>query len=160
MQGDPNVLKDLNEVLKGELTAINQYFCHGEMCENWGYNKLAGYIRKESIDEMRHAEALIERLLFLEGLPNMGSMFPIKIGQDVKTQIENDMALELQAIPRLNEAIDHAVAANDNASRELFEKILVDEEQHVDWLEAQLGMIEEMGIGVYLSQQMHDGGEG
>ena len=160
MQGDSKVIKDLNEVLKAELTAINQYFCHGEMCENWGYSKLAGYIKKEAIDEMRHAEALIERILFLEGMPNMADMFPIKIGQDVKTQIENDMALELDAIPRLNGAINHAMAANDNASRELFEKILVDEEQHVDWLEAQLGMIDEMGIGVYLSQQIHDEGEG
>ena len=160
MQGDPKVIEDLNELLKAELTSINQYFCHSEMCENWGYGRLAGYIKKEAIDEMRHAEALIERILFLEGKPNMADMFPIKIGQDVKSQIENDMALELQAIPRLNGAINHAVAANDNASRDLFEKILVDEEQHVDWLEAQLGMIEEMGIGVYLSQQMHDGGEG
>ena len=160
MQGDSKVIKDLNEVLKAELTAINQYFCHGEMCENWGYSKLAGYIKKEAIDEMRHAEALIERILFLEGMPNMADMFPIKIGQDVKTQIENDMALELEAIPRLNGAINHAVAANDNASRDLFEKILVDEEKHVDWLEAQLGMIDEMGIGVYLSQQIHDEGEG
>ena len=160
MQGDPKVINDLNEVLKAELTSINQYFCHGEMCDNWGYGKLASYIKKEAIDEMRHAEALIERILFLEGMPNMADMFPIKIGQDVKTQIENDMALELDAIPRLNGAINHAVAANDNASRELFEKILVDEEQHVDWLEAQLGMIEEMGIGVYLSQQIHDEDEG
>ena len=156
MQGDPNVIEDLNEVLKAELTAINQYFCHGEMCENWGYGKLANYIRKEAIDEMRHAEALIERILFLEGIPNMADMFPIKIGRDVKAQFEYDMALELQAIPRLNAAINHAVDANDNASRELFEKILVDEEKHVDWLEAQLGMIEEMGIGVYLSQQIHE----
>lgn len=156
MQGDVKVIEDLNEVLKAELTAINQYFCHAEMCENWGYGKLATYVRKEAIDEMRHAEALIERILFLEGIPNMADMFPIKIGKDVKVQLENDMALELQAIPRLNTAINHAVAANDNASRELFEKILVDEEQHVDWLEAQLGMIEEMGIGVYLSQQIHE----
>ncbi|MBG99131.1 MAG: bacterioferritin [Solibacterales bacterium] len=156
MQGDVKVIEDLNEVLKAELTAINQYFCHAEMCENWGYGKLATYVRKEAIDEMRHAEALIERILFLEGIPNMSDMFPIKIGKDVKVQLENDMALELQAIPRLNTAINHAVAANDNASRELFEKILVDEEQHVDWLEAQLGMIEEMGIGVYLSQQIHE----
>ena len=156
MQGDVKVIEDLNEVLKAELTAINQYFCHAEMCENWGYGKLATYVRKEAIDEMRHAEALIERILFLEGIPNMADMFPIKIGKDVKVQLENDMALELQAIPRLNTAINHAVAANDNASRELFEKILVDEEQHGDWLEAQLGMIEEMGIGVYLSQQIHE----
>ena len=156
MQGDLKVIDLLNEVLKAELTAINQYFCHGEMCENWGYNKLASYIRKEAIDEMRHAEKLIERLLFLEGVPNMADMFPIKIGQDVKTQFENDLALELAALPRLNGAIDASVAAGDNGSRELFEKILVDEEEHVDWLEAQLGMIEQMGIGIYLAEQIHE----
>lgn len=160
MKGSNKVVRQLNEVLKAELTAINQYFCHAEMCENWGYNKLASYIRKESIDEMRHAEALIERILFLDGLPNMADMFTIKIGKDVKTQFENDLALELEAIPRLNRAIDIAVDAADNASRELFEKILIDEEEHVDWLEAQLGMIAEMGIGVYLSQQIHEDEEG
>ena len=158
MKGDPKVIDLLNEVLKAELTAINQYFCHGEMCENWGYNKLASYMRKEAIEEMRHAEMLIKRLLFLEGVPNMADMFPIKIGQDVKAQFENDLALELAALPRLNGAIDASVAAADNASRELFERILVDEEEHVDWLEAQLGMIEQMGIGVYLAEQIHEEG--
>ncbi len=155
MKGDPKVIDLLNEVLKAELTAINQYFCHGEMCENWGYNKLASYMRKEAIEEMRHAEMLIKRLLFLEGVPNMADMFPIKIGQDVKTQFENDLALELAALPRLNGAIEASVAVSDNASRELFEKILIDEEEHVDWLEAQLGMIDQMGIGVYLAEQIH-----
>ena len=160
MKGDAKVLKFLNETLKAELTAINQYFLHAEMCENWGYQALAKYVRKESIDEMRHAEALMERILFLDGMPGMQNLFPLRIGKNVKAQIENDLALELEAIPRLNNAIATCVEVGDNGSRELFEKILVDEEHHVDWLEAQLGMIEEMGIGVYLSQQMGEEGEG
>ena len=160
MKGDVKVLKFLNETLKAELTAINQYFLHAEMCENWGYQALANYVRKESIDEMRHAEALMERILFLDGMPGMQNLFPLRIGKNVKAQFENDLALELEAIPRLNNAIATCVEVGDNGSRELFEKILVDEEHHVDWLEAQLGMIEEMGIGVYLSQQMGEDGEG
>ena len=160
MKGDAKVLKFLNETLKAELTAINQYFLHAEMCENWGYQALANYVRKESIDEMRHAEALMERILFLDGMPGMQNLFPLRIGKNVKAQFENDLALELEAIPRLNNAIATCVEVGDNGSRELFEKILVDEEHHVDWLEAQLGMIEEMGIGVYLSQQMGEDGEG
>jgi bacterioferritin len=160
MKGDAKVLKFLNETLKAELTAINQYFLHAEMCENWGYQALAKYIRHESIDEMRHAEILIERILFLDGLPGMQNLFPLRIGKNVKAQFENDLALELEAIPRLNSAIATCVEVGDNGSRELFEKILVDEERHVDWLEAQLGMVEEMGIGVYLSQQMGEDGEG
>jgi bacterioferritin len=160
MKGDPKVLKSLNESLKAELTAITQYFLHAEMCENWGYQALAKYIRHESIDEMRHAEILIERILFLDGLPGMQTLFPLRIGKNVKAQFENDLALELEALPRLNNAIATCVEVGDNGSRELFEKILVDEEKHVDWLEAQLGMIEEMGIGVYLSQQMGEDGEG
>lgn len=160
MKGDARVLKFLNETLKAELTAINQYFLHAEMCENWGYQALAKYVRKESIDEMRHAEALMERILFLDGMPGMQNLFPLRIGKNVKAQFENDLALELEALPRLNKAIATCVEVGDNGSRELFEKILVDEEHHVDWLEAQLGMIEEMGIGVYLSQQMGEDGEG
>jgi bacterioferritin len=154
MKGDPKVIENLKEVLKAELTAINQYFLHSEMCANWGYNALAKYVKKEAIEEMQHAEVLIERILFLESIPNLKEMFPLRIGKDVKAQFENDIALELEAVPRLNEAIKTAVKAGDNASRELFEKILIDEEKHVDWLEAQLDMIEQMGIGVYLSQQM------
>lgn len=155
MRGNDTVIGLLQEVLKAELTAINQYFLHAEMCENWGYRKLAAYTKKESIDEMRHAEACIERLLFLEGHPNMAELFPLRVGGSVQTQLENDLALELEAVPRLNRAIRAAVEAGDNASRELFEKILVDEEHHVDWLEAQLFMIQEMGYENYLAQQMH-----
>ncbi len=155
MRGNDKVIAFLNEVLKAELTAINQYFLHAKMCENWGYLKLADYNRKESIDEMKHADLLINRVLFLEGTPNMTDMFPIKVGKNVKEQLENDLQLELEAIPRLNAAIKHSTEVGDNASRELFEDILVEEEHHVDWLEAQLHMIGEIGFDNYLAQQMH-----
>jgi bacterioferritin len=155
MRGNENVIVYLNECLKAELTAINQYFLHAEMMENCGYLKLANYTRKESIDEMRHAEALIERLLYLDGTPNMSELFTLAIGKTVKEQLQNDLALELQAIPRLNKSIETATAAHDNGSRDLFQKILVDEEHHVDWLEAQLHMIAEVGEANYLAQQIH-----
>lgn len=152
---DPRILEMIQEVLKGELTAINQYFLHAEMCENWGYQRLASYIRKESIDEMRHAEALMERLLFLEGAPNMIDYFKMRVGSNVKQQLENDLMLELEAIPRLNRGIALAQEVQDTGSRELFEHILVDEEKHVDWLEAQLGMINDIGLQNYLTQQIN-----
>lgn len=155
MRGNDEVIEYLNECLKGELTAINQYFLHAEMMENWGYLKLANYTKKESIDEMRHAEALMERILYLDGSPTMNELFPLNIGKTVKAQFEADLALELQAIPRLNAAIASATAARDNGSRDLFEKILVDEEHHVDWLEAQLHMMAEVGEANYLAQQIH-----
>jgi len=155
---DPRILESLNEVLKGELTAINQYFLHAEMCESWGYQKLAAYVRKESIDEMRHAEMIMERLLFLEGTPNMSDYFKINIGKNVKQQLESDLKLELEAIPRLNRGIAIAQEVQDTGTRELFEHILVNEEEHVDWLEAQLTMIEEVGIQNYLAQQMFEPG--
>jgi len=155
MRGNEKIIGLLNEVLKAELTAINQYFLHAEMCENWGYKKLGDYAKKEAIDEMKHAEVLMERILFLEGMPNMSELFPLRIGQNVKEQIENDLALELEAVPRLNRAIAASVEAGDNGSRELFEKILTDEEHHVDWLEAQLDIIKEIGLDNYLAQQIH-----
>ncbi len=154
MKGDPKVIDALNEVLKAELTAISQYFLHAEMMENWGYKKLAALTKRESIDEMKHAEAVIERILFLDGVPKMDELFPLRVGQSVKQQIENDLALELEAVPRLNRCINIAVEAGDNGSRELFEEILEDEEEHVDFLEAQLHMIAEMGYDNYLAQQM------
>jgi bacterioferritin len=157
MRGNDEVLKFLNECLKAELTAINQYFLHAKMCDNWGYLRLAEYNRKESIDEMKHAEDLMERILFLEGTPNMTDMFPIRIGRDPKEQLDNDLALELDAVRRLNQAIASAVAAGDNASRALFEKILVDEEHHVDYIEGQLGIIAQVGLQNYLAQQIHKG---
>jgi bacterioferritin len=153
---DPRIIDVLNEVLKAELTAINQYFLHAEMCENWGYDRLAKYVRKESIDEMKHAETLIERILFFEGVPNVTDYFKINIGKTVQQQLENDLRLEYEAIPRLNHCIAVCIEVGDNATREIFEHILLDEEQHVDWLEAQLGMIGEMGIANYLAQQMRE----
>lgn len=155
MRGNEQILKLLNEALKAELTAINQYFLHAEMCENWGYDRLAHDTRKESIEEMKHAEALMERILFLDGTPNMTELFPIRIGNNVKEQLENDLALELEAISRLNAAIRTAVEVGDDGSRELFKKILLDEEDHVDHLEAQLHIISEIGLDNYLAQQIH-----
>jgi bacterioferritin len=151
MKGNPEVIKCLQEVLTAELTAINQYFLHAEMMENWGYNKMAKYTKKESIEEMQHAEKLIERILYLDGTPDLSQLFRLRIGKNVKEQIENDLALEYEAIPRLNKAINAAVAAADNGSRDLFESILTDEEHHVDFLEAQLHMIQEMGYENYLT---------
>jgi bacterioferritin len=155
MKGDPKVLEYLQEVLTAELTAINQYFLHAEMMENWGYLRLAAFTKKESIEEMQHAEKLIERILYLDGMPNMSQLFPLRIGMNVKDQIQNDLQLEYEAVPRLNRAINAAVAAADNGSRDLFEKILTDEEHHVDYLEAQLHMIQEMGYENYLAQHVH-----
>ena len=155
MKGNDKVIGYLNEVLKAELTAINQYFLHAEMLNNWGYQKLYQYARKESIEEMRHAEAVLERILFLDGVPTMTETFALRIGKTVKEQFENDLQLEMEALPRLNHAIEAATEAKDNGSRELFEKILVDEEEHVDWLEAQLYMIAEVGADNYLATQIH-----
>ena len=158
MRGNEGVIAVLNETLKAELTAINQYFLHAEMCENWGYMKLASYLRKESIDEMKHAEALMERILYLDGMPTMNELFPLRIGRNVKEQIQNDLALELDAIPRLNQGIALAVQVGDNGTRELLTRILTDEEHHVDYLEAQLHIVQEIGMENYLAQQIH--GEG
>ena len=155
MKGDVKVIKLLNQVLKAELTAVNQYFLHAEMCHNWRYEKLYRFIRKESIDEMKHAEILMERILYLEGTPNMADYFKINIGATVEQQFKNDLQVEYEAVDRLNEGIKACVAVGDNGSRELLEHILVDEEGHVDWLEAQLHAIEEMGIQNYLAQQLH-----
>jgi bacterioferritin len=156
MKGDPNVIAQLNKALREELTAINQYFVHSEMCHNWGYHRLGGHIRKQSIDEMRHAEALIERVLFLDATPGMEPM-PLNIGQSVRKQLENDLTLEAGAVKSYNEAIEVAREAGDNTSRELFERLLKDEEGHVDWLEAQLHLISEVGYERYLSQQIEGG---
>ena len=154
MKGDPKVMAVLSEVLKAELTAINQYFLHAEMCEHWGYHRLADETKKESIGEMKHAEVLMERILLLEGTPNMSAYFKINIGQNVKQQLESDLRLELDAVKRLNAGIQTCVAAKDNGSRELLEKILLDEEHHIDYLEGQLHAIEEMTYQNYLAQQL------
>ena len=156
MKGNPEVIAKLNEALKEELTAISQYFLHAEMCENWHYGKLGNYIKKQSIDEMKHAEALIERILFLDGTPNMTELMQLNIGQNVKEQLENDLKLEVAAVKMYNDAVKLARDEGDNASSELFERLVKDEEQHVDWLEAQLHQIKEIGYERYLSQQVGD----
>lgn len=154
MKGDPKVIAVLNQVLKAELTAINQYFLHAEMCENWGYYKLAKHTRGESIEEMQHAEKLMERILLLDGTPNMSDYFKINIGANVKAQLQNDLQVEYDAVKRLNAGIETCVTVGDNGSRELLEEILTDEEEHIDWLEAQLGCIRDMGVENYLAEQM------
>jgi bacterioferritin len=156
VKGDPKVIAVLSEVLKAELTAINQYFLHAEMCENWGYKKLAGYTKKESIEEMKHAEILMERILYLDGTPNMSDYFKIVIGRTVPEQFKNDLQLEYDAVKRLNEGVELCRQVGDNGSRDLLQHILEDEEHHIDWLEAQLHAIDEMGLQNYLAQQLHD----
>lgn len=154
MKGNPKVIELLNEVLKGELTAINQYFLHGRMCKDWGYERLADYLWKESIDEMKHASELTDRILLLDGLPNLQELGKLKIGETVKEQLESDLALEYDAIARLRAALEECYKVHDHASRDLLERILVSEEEHIDWIEAQLGMIKEVGYENYLAQQI------
>lgn len=156
MQGNPKVIAALNEALKEELTAISQYFLHAEMCENWHYARLGDFIRKQSIDEMKHAESLIERILFLDGTPNMTELLHLNVGQTVKEQIENDLKLEINAVAMYNRAVVTAREAGDSASRELFERLVKDEEEHVDWLEAQAHQIKEIGYERYLIQQIRE----
>jgi bacterioferritin len=156
MRGNPKVIAELNAALKEELTAISQYFLHAEMCENWKYEKLAKFIKKQSIDEMKHAEILMERILFLDGTPSLTELLQIKVGQNVKEQIENDLKLELKAVTMYNHSIQIARDEGDNASRDLFERLLKDEESHADWLEAQLHQIAEIGYERYLSQQIRE----
>ncbi|HUL17481.1 MAG TPA: bacterioferritin [Terriglobales bacterium] len=153
MKGNPKVIAELNKALREELTAINQYFLHAEMCENWGYEKLSEYIKKQSIGEMKHAEALLERILFLDGAPTMEPL-KLTVGANVKEMLQSDLDLELSAVKEYNAAIQVAVAEKDNGSRDLFVILLKDEEDHVDWLEAQLHQIEEIGYERYLSMQM------
>ena len=154
MKGSKEVIDALNEVLAGELVAINQYFLHAKMCKNWGYMALADHIRKESIDEMRHAESLVDRILFLEGLPNLQRLDKINIGQTVPEQLRSDLQLEYAAVKRLNGAIVLCRDKGDTTSDELLRKILVSEEEHVDWIETQLGLIEKLGEVAYLAEQI------
>jgi len=156
MQGNQKVIAALNEALKEELTAVNQYFLHAEMCENWHYDKLGEYIKKQSIDEMKHAEVLIERILFLDGTPNLTELMKLTVGRNVREQIQSDLQLEIEAVALYNRAIQLARDEGDNASRELFERLLKDEEDHVDWLEAQMHQIGELGYERYLSQQIRE----
>jgi bacterioferritin len=150
MQGDARVIEFLNEQLTAELTAINQYFLHAKMQENWGYTKLAKHTKHESIDEMRHAEVLTDRILFLEGLPNYQKLFALRIGETVKEQFECDMKIEVEAVDRLRRGIEYMRSIGDVTSAKIFEDILGDEEHHVDYLETQLGLIEKLGEALYL----------
>ena len=155
MKGDRKIIDILNDVLTAELTAINQYFVHGEMCENWGYYRLHHIIRQHSIGEMKHAEEVIERILFLEAVPNMQRLGKINIGENVPEQLKIDLALEMDAVKRLNEGIEQCRELDDNNSRHLLEEILEDEEEHIDWIEAQIALIEQVGVQNYLAQQIH-----
>lgn len=154
MKGNEEVLTLLNQLLTNELTAINQYYVHAKMCENWGYDRLAAKIREESIDEMRHADQVITRILFLDGVPNLQRYHKLHVGQTVKEQLESDRELEYAAITFLNNGIKQAREINDNATEDLLTKILVSEEVHTDWLETQLELIRQVGEQNYLAQQI------
>jgi bacterioferritin len=156
MKGQPKVIEELNARLAEELTAVNQYIVHAEMCENWGYDRLHGLAQKRAIDEMKHAEKLIARILFLEGMPIVSKLNGISIGSDVEKQHKNDCNAEADAIKAYNGSIKVAVEQGDNGTRELFESILKDEEDHIDFLESQLDQIKQMGIQNYLSEQTED----
>ncbi|HEX5060159.1 MAG TPA: bacterioferritin [Kofleriaceae bacterium] len=154
MKGNEEILELLNQLLTNELTAINQYFIHAKMCENWGYERLAHKIREESIDEMRHADDIISRILFLEGVPNLQRYHKLRVGETVKEQLESDLQLEYAAIAFLNQGIVAARNAKDNATEDMFTKILVSEEEHTDWIETQLELIRQVGEQNYLTQQI------
>lgn len=159
MKGNAKVIEGLNEALCEELTAINQYFLHAEMCEDWGYGALSGFIKKQSIDEMKHAEVLIERILFLEGTPNLSKYQKLNIGKDVPEMMKNDLSLEYSAVAMYNRLIEDAVKAKDSGSAELLKQLLLDEEGHVDWLEEQVEKIKTLGIENYLTLQTSGGGK-
>ena len=162
MQGDARVIELLNEQLTSELTAINQYFLHAKMQQNWGYTKLAAHTRAESIEEMTHAERLTDRILFLEGLPNYQKLLALRIGQTVREQFEADMAIEVEVVERLRPAIAYCEQVGDHTSKRLFEEILADEEHHIDYLETQLSLIDGIGEQLYLAGQIEHptGGSG
>jgi bacterioferritin len=155
MHGDPGVLEHLNDVLTSELTAVNQYFVHAKLCHHWGYDRLADKIRHESIDEMKHAEELADRILYLDGMPNFQRLYSVRVGETVPEQFELDLQVERESIKRLNDGIATCVAAGDNGTRELLAAMLVDEEEHADWLETQLETIRQIGVGNYLTEQLH-----
>jgi bacterioferritin len=154
MKGDPKIIDALNGALTIELTAINQYFCQAKMCQNWGYDRLAKKHYEESMGEMKHAEILIDRILFLEGVPEIARYDVIRVGTDVKEQFENDLKLEMKGVHAYNNLIELCTQVKDNGTREIVAPILVDSEEHVDWLETQLGLIDAVGLQRYLSEQM------
>jgi bacterioferritin len=154
MKGEKRIVDLLNEVLTGEITAASQYFLHAKMCLHWGYDHLGGKIYRESIDEMKHADKLVERILFLEGLPNLQRLSAMAIGQSVVEILESDLALERATVPRLNSAIAACRELGDNGSEELLVRILVDSEAHVDWLESQVELLRQVGTPHYLSSQI------
>jgi bacterioferritin len=155
-RGDAQLVELLNEILSAELTAINQYFIHAKMCENWGLRRLAKKKREESIEEMHDADRLIERILFLGGTPNMQRLFPVRVGEDAVEQHRLDLQLELEAVQRYNRGVALASEKDDNGTRELLERQLKSEEESVDWLEAQLYLVEKLGAQAYLAEQMHE----
>ena len=159
MKGDPQVIQILNAVLKNELTAINQYFLHSRMLRNWGVSHFAKHEYEESIDEMKHADRLIERILFLDGLPNLQDLGKLKIGEDVREILECDLALEMEAMPELRQGIAHCETVSDYITRELLEDILESEEEHVDWIEKQYEMIRRMGMENYIQLQSEESGD-
>lgn len=156
MRGDPAVVEALNEILTSELTGINQYFIHHKMCANWGYKKLSKKKREESIEEMKHADRVIERILYLEGIPNMQRMHSVRVGEDPIEQHNLDLALEKEAVARLNKGVALAREKADNGTRDLLESILKDEEESIDWHETQLHLVQEIGKERYLAQMIHD----
>ncbi|TGL07599.1 bacterioferritin [Leptospira levettii] len=156
MKGKKEVIDILAEVLSAELTAINQYFIHAKLCKNWGYMELAEYLRKESIEEMKHADEIMERILYFDGIPDLQKYMKINVGQTVPEMLQHDLQLEYNAVERLNRGINICVASKDNGTRELLEKILVSEEEHIDWIETQTSLIESIGLQNYLAQKLGD----
>ncbi|HVO10796.1 MAG TPA: bacterioferritin [Vicinamibacteria bacterium] len=156
MKGNEEVIAVLQDVLCAELTAVNQYFIHARMCENWGLQRLAEHTRKESIEEMRHAQKVIDRILYFDGQPNMQKYMKINVGRTVKEQFQHDLEVEYQAVPRLNRGIEVAREKGDNGTRALLEEILKDEEEHVDFLEAQIALMKSIGEDNYLAQHLHE----